>query len=824
MTNKITDNLSKPLYMLDNEDDPHGSSMKGIYPTTTIDDVFDPTSTSQKNLRTIIEELKRMILDGGIGNIVFPVTSVNGQQGEVEITLKTLGLDKIDLTADKDKPLSDPQRSAIMKILENYDFDSDVEDDLKKHLQDSNNPHKVTFDQINVDNVVDELISKYLTRHNNSISEDTHRDIRNRLSSIENAEQEHKQVVSDRIDGLYKRMVAHSIDKGAHSDLFDQKEDVKNKARNMLSYDNTTYPTTRAVAEYVISKVNEVKQSINLVDSWIDDIQVVENRSSLPKPSSKFYRKAYFIVYGNDHKQEIAICRKIGGDSKTASDPQSWITKDGSPITEEKIQALLDALDDDYNDDSMYNGSVPYPEIDAGTSGDESTEQDTSGDTVYEKGHNKFSYNPLTGELAFTYDEADGEPIFNITESGNLQVTYDEYDSIADTFENLYFAINNDDITLILNESTEQYYWDIQTLGAYTVFDPKYFYNGVDGLTLNEQNVGAIMTEMAGQYNSYENGANKFYYNKDTGELTFVYDEADGECEMHLDDNGNVIATYEEDDPIAETLDKLSFSIKTDSLLLKVQDSNPLTDLIEDMFNNQSALLLSDYYTKSEIDKQHYISSIKIVTGTQDGMIRYYINDDQTTMSEDIPVAGLGKLAFLDKVTENEIATNAIGSENIANKAIEDRHIVSESIGSDKLKASFNTLFANINDSDGKHVDEVPIDEFAQLIRPQIQEIVDENLNTAADYVYDQIKDRIEQLVRDTVEDERIMDPENAWTYNPDSGIIQFTFNEANGTPTFNINSNGELEASYNEGDRIGSILNRSSFSILNDELLLNVS
>lgn len=823
MANKVSDNISKPLYILENEDDPHGSTIKGVYPETTIDQVFDQLSASNKSLRTILEELRKSIEDGGIGNIVFPVTSVNGKQGDVNITLKSLGLDKIDLTPDKDKPLSEPQRTAIEEILKNYDFDSDVQDALDKHLQDSNNPHHVTFDQINADNAVDELISLYLSRHNTSTSEDTHRDIRNRLSKIENQEEEHINNVTNRVDNLYKRIVAHQNDQNAHSALFDEKEDVKNKSRSMMNYDHTSYPTTRAVAEYVISKINDLKGSINNVDEWIQDIKVVESESDLPKASSKFFRTAYVIVRGPDHKQELAICRKTGGNNESHN-PQSWIIKDGSPITEEKIQELLDSLENDYDDDTEYNGSVPYP-FDK-TNNDESSGESsyTDNQTAYELGHNKFTYNPVTGELLFTYDEGDGDPEFTITNNGILQVTYDEYSSISDTVENIYFAVNNDDLTLIMNEVNDQCYWEISSLGAYTVFDPQYFYNGVNGLTLNESNVGKILTEMAGQYNSYDNGANKFYYNEETGALSFIYDESYGDCEMSINDNGEIVATYDGDSELAETLDNVSFDIKADSLLLVVQDSNPLTDMIEDMFKTESALLLSDYYTKDEIDKYHYINGINIITGTQDGMIRYYINNDQSTMSEDIPVAGLKKLAFLDQITENDIAPNAITSEAIGNKVVEERNLADKAVTARSMKASYGNMFANVNDENGNTVTEVPISEIGKLIKPTIQEVVNDAISDLANSIYDRLEDRFRDLIREEIKRDHDIEPENAWSYDESSGILQFTYNEDYGTPAFNLNSNGEMEATYNNGDSIGSVLERSSFNIVNDELLLNVS
>lgn len=503
MSNSISETLYKDLYILEDEDNPHGSKVKRIYPPTTIDQVFDDQDSGNPTLREILEKLHQEIISGGIGSIVFPVTSVNGEQGDVKITQDSLGMGMLDLTRDIDKPLSDPQRAAVNEMINNHECEVDLSD-LYDHIENSNNPHGVTFDQINKGGAVDDLISTYLSRHNASTSEDTHRDLRNNINEINENVKEYNEAVEARIANVLQNLIDHVRDTGAHTELFDLKEDLGNKSTTLDMYNHTSYPTTRAVVEYVIDKIKDVKDSIIVPDEWISDIQVVGTKENIPQATASMHHKMYFVIHGNNFCNEIAICRYLNG----------------------------------------------------------------------------------------------------------------------------------------------SYYWEYETLGSYTTFNSTYFEDSPDGLSLNPS-----------------------------------------------------------------------------ALVNAVLNDRSVVDMFMEMFSQTIPEMMENYYTKEEIDANHFISSINILTGTQDGMIRYYINDDQTTMSKDIKVAGLRKLAFLEKITEGDIEIDAVTASTIQNRAVERRHMANRAVGAQNMYGSYMTLFANVNDVEGDRVDEVSIDEMAELFGPKFKEI-----------------------------------------------------------------------------------------------------
>lgn len=543
MSNTISETLYKDLYILEDEDNPHGSKVKRIYPPTTIDQVFDDQDSENPTLREILEKLHQEIISGGIGSIVFPVTSVNGEQGDVVITQNSLGMGMLDLTRDIDKPLSDPQRAAVTEMINNHKYEVDLSD-LYDHIENSNNPHGVTFDQINKVGAVDDLISTYLSRHNASTSEDTHRDLRNSINEINENVKEYNETVEANIANVLQNIINHVGDVGAHVELFDQKEDVVNKSTSLNIYDHTSYPTTRAVVEYVLGKIKDMQDSINIPEEWISDIQVVDTRENIPQASASMHHKMYFIIHGNNFCNEISVCR--------------------------------------YD-----NGS---------------------------------------------------------------------------------------------------YYWDYESLGSYASFDPTYFEDSPNGLSLNQT-----------------------------------------------------------------------------ALVNAVLNEKSVVDMFMEMFSQSIPKLMANYYTKEEIDSKHFITSITILTGTQDGMIRYYINDDQTTMSKDIKISGLKKLAFLEKVTEGDIADDAVTASSIQNRAVERRHMADRAVGAQNMHGSYMTLFANVNDSEGDRVDEVSIDDMAELFGPKFTEIFEESTiyqdfeGDARKFAKDEVKTIVDNTTFEIVNDELII-------------------------------------------------------------------
>jgi len=70
-----------------------------------------------------------------------------------------IGLGNVDNTSDKDKPVSDATQQLINEVKESINSgNTTITDNLTKHIEDYNNPHKVTKDQVglgNVDNTSD---------------------------------------------------------------------------------------------------------------------------------------------------------------------------------------------------------------------------------------------------------------------------------------------------------------------------------------------------------------------------------------------------------------------------------------------------------------------------------------------------------------------------------------------------------------------------------------------------------------------------------------------------------------------------------------------
>ena len=70
-----------------------------------------------------------------------------------------VGLGNVDNTSDKDKPVSDATQQLINEVKESINSgNTTITDNLTKHIEDHNNPHKVTKDQVglgNVDNTSD---------------------------------------------------------------------------------------------------------------------------------------------------------------------------------------------------------------------------------------------------------------------------------------------------------------------------------------------------------------------------------------------------------------------------------------------------------------------------------------------------------------------------------------------------------------------------------------------------------------------------------------------------------------------------------------------
>lgn len=311
MGNSLVENIKRDLFILEDESNPKTSQVKKIWASTVIDQVFDDQSPTKKNLRDIIADLREEIRTGGLGNIVFPVTSVNGKIGDVTVTPVSIGMGKVDNTRDIDKPLSTPQKSAIMDILAGYDFKINL-DKLYAHLLDSNNPHSVTIDQIDEDDALTTFVNRLITAHSLSEERIVHLDIRNSLSRLWNYVDDNINAGLDiKINNVLGIMNSHLSDSSAHHDLFDQKENVINKAISFtqLNGDHEKYPSTRAVVEFVSSQIKSFSGTLPNITDYVADIKTIETRAELPEANNASLRNAYIIRSGESSQNEIAICK-----------------------------------------------------------------------------------------------------------------------------------------------------------------------------------------------------------------------------------------------------------------------------------------------------------------------------------------------------------------------------------------------------------------------------------------------------------------------------------------------------------------------------------
>lgn len=308
---RLSNILHRKLYILEDEQNPRSSKVDQVLPVAVIDDIFDD-ETASKSLREILEELHQEILTGGLGNIVFPVTSVNGKTDDVILTKVEIGLGRVDNTADMDKPLSTPQREAIMGILSDYDFHVNFQE-LYDHITNMNNPHGVTIDQLDLNGDLEEFVKRLIAIHNLSTEHTVHIDIRRSLATLWELVETINNTIDERVTNNLDGLNDHINDELAHADIFALKEDLKNKVKSFtdtLNNDHTKYPSTRAIVEYVANKLVEFNDKLPDVENWIDNIKVVDNESKLPNPPTiKYYRQAYFIRHGKDSHSEVAICR-----------------------------------------------------------------------------------------------------------------------------------------------------------------------------------------------------------------------------------------------------------------------------------------------------------------------------------------------------------------------------------------------------------------------------------------------------------------------------------------------------------------------------------
>lgn len=511
-----TNVLTRDLYILEDENNPQSSKSNLIYPSTIIDQVIDNESPLHRTLRDVLNDIRNEIVTGGKENLIFPVTSVNGLQGDVTITPRMLGLENVDNTRDIDKPMSDIQRAELEKRLSTFKPEVDLSE-LYEHIADKSNPHNVTIEQLNNGGYIDGIVNSEISSHNSN--KNTHQDIRDSIVMLSSELSSFKYAATMNHTTINNAINNHLNATAPHASIFNKKEDLSNKSSDLNNPTQTSYPTTRAVVEYVSTELQKLHDSLNDPSAWIDDILVINDRSKLPEADECYIHKVYFIRNGVGAQAEVAVCRQLADDS---------------------------------------------------------------------------------------------------------------------------------------------YSWDITQYGAVSKFNCEQFIDSIDGMALNIKEVTNQILE--------------------TG-------------------------------------------------------SSQIVDIASETIDNQ----LHKYYTKQDIDDMKLVSNIKIVTGTMNGCIRYYINNNPDTMSDDIRISGLQKLAFMEHITGDEIEARTIWGDHLADDSIQARHISDKSVNASNLTAEYGTVFGNIHDELDNSVEAVSLQELADAIQPLLHN-VEVNLEIVTN-------DQIEQYV-----------------------------------------------------------------------------
>lgn len=611
--------LTRDLYILEDEKNPLGTKADKVLPSTILDQVYDDKDPTHKNLREIIEELKIAIATGGQVIINFPVTSVNNQTGDVVITKSSLGMNKVDNTSDDEKPLSDPQRNTIMDILENYQFDVDLHL-LYEHLENTNNPHSVSFEQINATGSVTELIEHLIQSHNTDNS--AHNNILQRIDSINHNIAELSEDVDTRIDAATADIARHYDDPNAHSDIMDRKEDSSRKVANVTeentNYDN--YPSTRAMAIYVANAISDYMSSVDF-NAGIEDIIIVRSRENLPRPSSNVYMRAYFILIGNSGSLEVAVCRRNGDEyswdytdtgiysnlNSKYFEYENGLNVKSSSIGSDLLidQTFLDELYDIVKDWDIGGGGGGHledyytkEEIDAkhfissigirpGTSNgtirfyinDDIT---TMSEDIHVSGLKTLAYMDKVNENTIDLASITSD---HIRDNAIQRRHMDDKSVGADNLTASYMRVFGN-----ISDDVHKTVQEIPIRRLAELFSPVFqeILEGSSLVQMTEQRVREICREEIRNNNDWNDPTKGVDFRVVDGNLKMCYDEDRGTPNVEINESGDLVMTYEENEetPTEKDLENFEFNVDDEDLGLHIR-SNDIDDPGDDEIDDE---------------------------------------------------------------------------------------------------------------------------------------------------------------------------------------------------------------------------------------------
>lgn len=374
--NNIRNKIIRDQIVFDDENNPSTSMADIIWPRTVLDAVFDHNDPNEITLREILDDMKQQIKDGGTGYIKFPVASVNGMYDDVVIAKQHIGLARVNNTSDMEKPLSDPQRNAVLGILADYNFNVDLSD-LISHLTDYNNPHKMTTDQLNFDGSLSNLIDNLLSVHD--MSNAAHSDIRTNITNLTSQLNVNTDSLDQRITALLDNYTSHLTSPSSHQTLFGVKENLSNKATiisKTSNYSDTKYPSSKAVVDYVAA-VTAGMGGGSSISNYVAYLDILNGDLDLPVASEAVYQQAFLIRNRNNSIYSgIAVCRKNGStywwDIKNFTvskyDSKYFVeTANGLSIDITSLPQPIDSYDKMTSDQKYLQGTTIRPGTNPGT-------------------------------------------------------------------------------------------------------------------------------------------------------------------------------------------------------------------------------------------------------------------------------------------------------------------------------------------------------------------------------------------------------------------------------------------------------------------------
>jgi hypothetical protein len=329
--------IIKDELAFDDELNPGASFYDIIRPRTTLDAVFDDQyiGESEKTLRDILEEIKFDVAHRT--GIVFPVNSVQGREGDVVITKKDVGLDLIDNILWDERLLSprmrEEVRSDVNEVVQEY-FNNPVGFYYPVLSVNGQEGHvNIDFESLDADGDITTqiglIVSGIMDDHNelSVVHENAFQSIKNTIDNMIEVDSG----LSSAIGELSSAFGSHktSTDSTTHQQLFDAKEDVSYKqkmivAETPLPTRDIWYPTVGATIDYVKDEVDKRMDSFSPSQNSIERLLHMEIRDSeleLHGLNPMSYIGKVWLVksmnyYDNDSKYNgIVSVRKQGDDN-----------------------------------------------------------------------------------------------------------------------------------------------------------------------------------------------------------------------------------------------------------------------------------------------------------------------------------------------------------------------------------------------------------------------------------------------------------------------------------------------------------------------------